>query len=59
MSKLNIFIMRVVLGAVFAVVLMRFFYPDAELIYVIGLSVFMIGMAYILEYWRKSKNKGG
>jgi hypothetical protein len=48
--------MRAILGAVFAVILTRFFYPDANPVYVAGLGIFMVGMAYVLEYWRKAKS---
>ena len=56
MFRFNILIMRLILGAAFAVMLARFFYPGANPIYVAGLAVFLIGMAYLLEYWRKSKS---
>ncbi|MDM8526506.1 hypothetical protein QUF80_24280 [Desulfococcaceae bacterium HSG8] len=63
MIRFNIFVMRVILGAVFAVILSRFFYPEANIIYVAGFGMFLVGMAYVLEYWRnrktdKDKNKG-
>lgn len=57
MTRFYIFIMRAILGAVFAVILTRFFHPEANPIHVAGLGVFMVGMAYLLEYWRKSKSK--
>ncbi|MDM8549498.1 hypothetical protein QUF72_05445 [Desulfobacterales bacterium HSG2] len=56
MSRFNIFVIRAILGAVFAVFLTRFFFPDVNLIYVAGLGVFMVGMAYVLEYWRNRKS---
>lgn len=48
--------MRAILGAMFAVILSRFFYPEANPVYVAGLGVFLVGTAYLLEYWRKSKS---
>lgn len=57
MGGLAIFIIRAVLGAVFAVVLVRVFYPDTNKLYVIGLAVFLIGLAYFFEYLRKNKKK--
>ncbi|MBE9530479.1 MAG: hypothetical protein IMF00_04335 [Proteobacteria bacterium] len=55
MVQFNIFIIRAVFGAVFAVVLTRMFYGKVEIVYVAGLAVFLVGMAYVLEYFRKRK----
>jgi uncharacterized membrane protein HdeD (DUF308 family) len=54
-TQFNIFIIRAVFGAVFAVVLTRMFYGKVEIVYVSGLAVFLVGMAYVLEYFRKRK----
>jgi len=54
-TQFNIFIIRAVFGAVFAVVLTRMFYGKVEIVYVAGLAVFLVGMAYVLEYFRKRK----
>jgi len=56
MGGFNIFVMRAVLGAGFAVVLMRMFYRDAHPVYTAVLAGFMIGVAYIFEYWRNRKS---
>jgi len=56
-NKLNIFVIRAVLGAVFAVILTRFFYPNAHIVYVMGLVFALVGMAYLLEYLRRRKSK--
>jgi uncharacterized membrane protein HdeD (DUF308 family) len=56
-SKLNIFVIRAVLGAVFAVILTRFFYPNAHIVYVMGFAFVLVGMAYLLEYLRRRKSK--
>jgi len=55
MNKFHIFIIRAVFGAVFAVFLTRFFYSEVNVIYVAGLGIFLVGMAYVLEYFRKRK----
>ncbi len=55
MNRVYIFLIRAVLGVVFAVMLSRFFYPDASLFYVVGLGVFLVGMAYLSEYFRIRK----
>jgi uncharacterized membrane protein HdeD (DUF308 family) len=57
MTQFNIFIIRAVFGAVFAVVLTRMFYGKVEIVYVIGLAVFLVGMAYVMEYFRKKREK--
>ena len=57
MTQFNIFIIRAVFGAVFAVVLTRMFYGKVEIVYVAGLAVFLVGMAYIIEYFRKKREK--
>ena len=57
MTQIQIFIIRVVIGAVFAVVLTRMFYGKVEIIYVAGLAVFLVGMAYIMEYFRKKRER--
>ncbi|MFO7558882.1 MAG: hypothetical protein R6X10_08635 [Desulfobacterales bacterium] len=57
MSRFNIFMVRAILGIVFAVILSRFFYPGTKIAYVIGLAVFLLGMAYFFEYLRKNKTK--
>jgi len=57
MNQFNIFIIRAVFGAVFAVVLTRMFYGKVAIVYVVGLAVFLVGMAYVIEYFRK-KRKG-
>ena len=57
MTQFNIFIIRAVFGAVFAVVLTRMFYGKVEIVYVAGLAVFLVGMAYVMEYFRKKREK--
>jgi len=54
-AQFNIFIIRAVFGAVFAVVLTRMFYGKIEIVYVAGLAVFLVGMAYVMEYFRKKR----
>jgi hypothetical protein len=51
----QIFIIRVILGAFFAVVLSRFFYPEANIAYVAGLGVILVALAYFAEYLRNRR----
>lgn len=53
MTRFYIFLFRAGLGAVFALILVRMFYPKALLPHLIGLWAFMVGMAYVFEYFRK------
>jgi len=57
MHRFNIFIMRAILAAFFAVVLTRIFYGRVALLYVIGLGIFLMGMSYVTEYYRRKKLK--
>ena len=56
MNQLSIFTIRAILGAAFAVLLSRFFYPRANIVYVIALGIFLVGMAYVMEYFRNKKS---
>ena len=57
MNRFHIFIIRAILGAGFAVILSRMFYPDANLIYVAGLGFILVGLAYFAEYLRNRKKQ--
>ncbi|MGD8703048.1 MAG: hypothetical protein PVG51_16295 [Desulfosarcina sp.] len=57
MTRFHIFIIRAILGAGFAVILARMFYPDANPIYVAGLGVILVGLAYFAEYLRNRKKQ--
>ena len=49
--------MRAILGAFFGVILTRFFYGRVVLLYVAGLAIFLMGMSYVTEYYRRKKHK--
>ena len=55
--RFNILIMRVILGAFFAVILTRMFYGKVELLYIAGLAIFIAGMSYVTEYFRNKSRK--
>jgi ABC-type Mn2+/Zn2+ transport system permease subunit len=49
------------MGAVFGIILSRFFYPNAPLVFIIGLCAALVGLAYVTEYLRqrsKAKSEG-
>ncbi len=55
MKEFQVFVIRVILGAVFAVVISRVFYPEANLYYVAGLGIILVGLAYFAEYLRNRR----
>ncbi len=56
LNQFQIFIIRAVIGAVFAVVLTRMFYGRVHIAYVVGLAIIMVGLAYFAEYLRKRRS---
>lgn len=57
MPPFQIFIIRAIVGAGFAVLVVRIFYGRVQIVYVAGLAIFMVGMAYVMEYFRKKREK--
>jgi hypothetical protein len=55
-TRFHIFVIRAILGGAFAVLLTRFFFGSVQPTYVAGLAIFMVGLAYVLEYWRLKKS---
>jgi membrane associated rhomboid family serine protease len=56
-SDTRIFIMRVVLGMGFAVILMRLFRPNMHIAFAAVLGAFLVGLAYGHEYLRKRRRR--
>jgi tryptophan-rich sensory protein len=52
LNKLVVFVIRLILGAIFAVILTRFFYPKAGIVFIVGAGIALVGLAYITEYVR-------
>lgn len=52
MNKNQIFIIRAILGVVFGVILTRFFFPEASVIFIVGLCAALVALAYLTEYLR-------
>ena len=52
----TIFIVRAVVGLVFAVLLTRFFHPEMTGAATAGLAVIMVGLAYLFDYLRHRKS---
>jgi len=57
MNRFYIFLIRVFLAAFIAVLISRFFYPDAGISFIAGLGVVMICLAYLSEYFRSRRQK--
>lgn len=57
MTPLYIFMIRVVMGIVFAILATRLFYPDSGMVTVMAVATVLVGMAYILENFRKRNKK--
>jgi hypothetical protein len=57
LTSFQVFIIRAILGAVFAVVITRIFYGRVNPIYAAGLTVILVGLAYFAEYLRHRKNR--
>ncbi len=57
MHPFIIFIIRAVLGVAFAILITRMFRGSASTEYVAGLAVVLVGLAYVLEYFRKRKQQ--
>ena len=56
MSPFVIFVMRAVMGVIFAVLVMRLFHPEAGMVTVMIVAIILVGLAYIFESFRKGKN---
>ncbi|UCE51103.1 MAG: hypothetical protein JSV31_17745 [Desulfobacterales bacterium] len=57
MNQFHIFIIRAIFGAAFAVIVTRMFYGRVNPIYVVGLAVILVGLAYFAEYLRHRKSR--
>ena len=55
MTKYLIFIVRTIFSAVFSVVICKMFRPDAQLLFIAGIGLFLLGSSYVFEYYRKKK----
>lgn len=57
MSSFFIFIIRAVMGVLFAILATRLFYPKSGVITIMFVAVVLVGMAYIFESFRKWKKE--
>lgn len=58
MNKRNVLIIRIIMGILFGIFLSKVFYPNAPIIFIIGLCAALIALAYLTNYLRdRSKAK--
>ena len=55
MNPFILYFIRAILGVAIAVVITRMFRGEVSAIYVAGLAVILVGLAYALEHYRKRK----
>ena len=55
MNQLSVFIIRAIVGLAFAAIITRMFHGRIDPVYVVGLAIIMVGLAYLAEYLRKRK----
>jgi hypothetical protein len=56
-TKFHIFVVRAILGLFFAVIITRLFYGRVEPLYIAGLAILMVGLAYFAEFLRQRKKR--
>jgi uncharacterized membrane protein HdeD (DUF308 family) len=54
-NQLSIFIIRAIVGLAFAAIITRLFRGSMDPVYVVGLAIIMVGLAYLAEYFRKRR----
>ena len=58
MNRFFVFILRVILAGIFGVILVRVFYPQAGILWIVGAGLALLGLAYVTEYFR-IRNRDG
>lgn len=58
MNRTTIFVIRLVLSAIFSVILSRIFFSHLTALKVIGLGAALLCLSYVFEYARKKDKKG-
>jgi succinate-acetate transporter protein len=57
MGKFEIFVIRLILSVLFALLACRVFFKGTPLIKVMGLAAILLGLAYLFEYIRRRGNE--
>jgi hypothetical protein len=58
MKKLTVLAIRAFLGAVFAVILTRFFFPGATLTTMAGVGLLLVFLAYVFDSFHGGRKDG-
>jgi hypothetical protein len=56
-NQFSIFVIRAVVGLAFAAIVTRIYFGRIDPVYVVGLAIIMVGLAYLAEFLRKRKNR--
>jgi len=56
-TNITILLIRIALAVFFGILLMRFFYPQASILSVVGLIAVLVGLSYLTEYLRRRKKR--
>ncbi|MEW6077623.1 MAG: hypothetical protein AB1724_07425 [Thermodesulfobacteriota bacterium] len=51
-TKLTIFIIRLLMGAFFGLILTRFFFPGSPWTTMVGIGILLVFLAYVFDYLR-------
>lgn len=55
LTPFYIFIIRAIMGIVFAILATRLFYPESGMVTVMFVAAILVGMAYVFGSYRKRK----
>ena len=55
MNSLLIFIVRLILGLVFGILIIRLFRPEWGLFHGVGAGLILVALAYVMVFFRKKK----
>lgn len=57
LTRFYIFIIRAIMGILFAILATRIFYPESGMVRIMLVAGVLVSMAYILESFRKRKKE--
>ena len=55
MNALLIFVVRLILGLVFGIIIIRMFRPEWSIFHGVGAGLIMVALAYSMQLFRKKK----
>lgn len=55
MNSLIIFVVRLLLGLVFGILIIRMFRPEWSIFHGVAAGIIFVALAYGMQYWRKKK----